>query len=119
MELWLKNGTSKPLSDLRVQNCVMLKSAAGFAQQTSDNKIDRHPYALAHSPDKSRWIITGWVPTHRVWFNERCPCLHSDPKFPDCAPGQTVRLRGWLSFYEGRDIDTELRRIDGTGWQNP
>jgi dienelactone hydrolase len=45
------------------------------------------------------------------------PCLHSDPKFPDCGPGETKRLRGWLSFYEGRDIEGEFRRIDRTGWR--
>ncbi|MFN9942247.1 MAG: hypothetical protein ACK56I_22515, partial [bacterium] len=28
--MWLHNGTDQPLSDLRVQNCVMLKAAAGF-----------------------------------------------------------------------------------------
>jgi len=119
MELWLKNGTSQTLSDLRVQNCVMLKSAAGFEQQTNDNKMARPPYALAKSPDGQRWIITGWEPLHRVWFNERCPCLHADPKFPDCPPGKTVHLRGWLSFYDGTDIDAELKRIDATGWRSP
>lgn len=117
MEMWLKNGTSQMLSDLRVQNCVMLKSAAGFEQQTNDNKIARPPYGLAKSPDGQRWIITGWEPLHRVWFNPPCPCLHSDPKFPDCEPGKTVRLRGWLSFYEGTDIDAELKRIDAAGWR--
>src|SRR5262249_26150363 len=44
MELWLQNGTTEPLSDLRVQNCVMLKGAAGFEQQTNDNKIFTKPY---------------------------------------------------------------------------
>lgn len=118
MELWLKNGTSETLSDLRVQNCVMLKSASGFEQQTNDNKMARPPYALAKSPNGQRWIITGWEPLHRAWYNERCPCLHSDPKFPDCPPGKTVRLRGWLSFYEGTDIDAELKRIDAAGWRS-
>lgn len=117
MELWLKNGTPETLSDLRVQNCVMLKSAAGFEQQTNDNKMARTPYALAKSPNGQRWIITGWEPLHRAWYNERCPCLHSDPKFPDCPPGKTVYLRGWLSFYEGTDIDAELKRIDTAGWR--
>lgn len=117
MELWLRNGTPETLTDLRVQNCVMLKSATGFEQQTNENKIGRKPYALAKSSDGERWIITGWTPTHRVWFNERCPCLHSDPKFPDCPPGKTVRLRGWLSFYAGDNIDAELQRIDSTNWR--
>jgi len=43
--------------------------------------------------------------------------LHSDPQFPDVPPGETRRLKGWLSFYEGDDIDAELRRIDQTGWR--
>jgi len=42
--------------------------------------------------------------------------LHSDPKFPDCAPGQTKQLRGWLSFYEGTDIEAEMHRIQTLGW---
>ena len=30
MELWLKNGTAEKLTNLRIQNCVMLKGANGF-----------------------------------------------------------------------------------------
>lgn len=111
MDLWLKNGTQKRLSGMRVQNCVMLKSAAGFNQQTNENKIADGSFAVCHSPDKKRWIITAWEPLHRAWFNERCPCLHSDPKFPDCDPDETVKLRGWFSFFEGDDIKTEIARI--------
>jgi len=29
---------------------------------------------------------------------------------PDCAPGETVRVRGRLWFYEGKEIDAELAR---------
>jgi len=118
MELALTNGTSDTLTDLRVQNCVMLKSASGFNAQTSENKVARPPYALCRSESGTRWIITGWEPLHRIWFNQRCPCLHSDPKFPDCEPGKTVTLRGWLSFFEGTEIESELKRIAGTGWQH-
>ncbi len=117
MEMWLTNGTSEPLSDLRVQNCVMLKAAAGFADQTNDNKLFQPPYAACRSKDSKRWIISAWSPCQRAWGNARCPCLHSDPQFPDCPSGQTQRLRGWLSFYEGAAIEDELRRIDKTGWR--
>lgn len=117
MEMWLTNCTSQQLTDLRVQNCVMLKAARGFEQQTGDNKLYRGPYAVCHSPDQQRWIITAWDPFHRAWGNEQCPCLHSDPQFPDCGPGQTQRLRGWLSFYEGTQIEGELERIEATGWR--
>ena len=117
MDLWLKNGTKEPLSDLRVQNCVMLKAATGFNQQTKENKVSKEPYTACRSKDGKRWIITAWDPCHRAWANDRCPCLHSDPKFPDCKPGETKRLRGWLSFYEGTDIDAEFARIEKTGWR--
>lgn len=118
MAMWLKNGTDQPLSDLRVQNCVMLKGMTGFDQQTNDNKLFRDGYALAGSPQKDHWIITSWNPLHRTWGNGPCPCLHSDPKFPDCAPGETQWLRGWFSFYKGTDIEGELSRIEATGWKS-
>lgn len=117
MELWLKNGTKQRLSDLRVQICVMTKMAAGFEQQTNDNKVFTNPYVACRSSDGKRWIITAWENCHRPWGNEKCPCFHSDPKFPDLEPGQSHRLRGWLSFYEGMDIKAELKRIEATGWR--
>jgi len=117
MDLWLTNGTKETLTDLRVQVCAMLKGAAGFNQQVGDNKVSSKPYTACRSADGKRWVITAWEPCHRVWNNPPCPCLHSDPKFADCPPGQTKRLRGWLSFYEGDDVEAEFRRIDKLGWQ--
>lgn len=117
MELWLKNGTDQPLTDLRVQNCVMLKGARGFAAQMNENKVFDATYVACRSADGARWIITAWERCDRAWGNAPCPCLHSDPRFPDCAPGETKRLRGWLSFYEGDDLRGELRRIEATGWR--
>ena len=90
MELWLKNGSKEKLSDLRVQNCVMLKGASGFAAQTNDNKLFRKPFVAVHDDSNKRWIITAWEPCHRPWGNAPCPCLHSDPKFPDCADRKSV-----------------------------
>lgn len=117
MEMWLHNGTSQSLSDMRVQNCVMLKGAEGFTEQTVDNKVFASPYAACRSKDGKHWVITAWEPCHRAWSNAPCPCLHSDPKFPDCAPGETKRIRGWLSFFEGTDLQAELKRIDASGWR--
>ena len=117
MELWLKNGTKEKLTDLRVQICVMPKMAKGFEQQTNDNKIFTNPYVGCRSSDGKKWIITAWENCHRPWGNQQCPCFHSDPKFPDLEPGQTHRLRGWLSFYEGTDIQAEFERIERTGWR--
>lgn len=116
MEMWLKNGTAKTLTGLRVQNCVMLKGALGFTDQTNDNKVFKKPYVAVHHQSKKKWIITAWTPCDRPWANHKCPCLHSDPKFPDCKPGETKTLKGWLSFYEGTDIDAEIARIEATGW---
>jgi hypothetical protein len=116
MEMWLTNGTPETLRGLVVQNCVMLKGLAGFAQQTNDNKLLRKPYVACHNAEQTRWIITAWQPCHRPWANPPCPCLHSDPKFADCEPGATSRLSGWLSFYEGRNIEEELKRIE-TEWK--
>jgi peptidoglycan/xylan/chitin deacetylase (PgdA/CDA1 family) len=118
MELWLTNGTKHKLTDLRVQNCVLLKGARGFEEQTSANKVLSSPYAACRSSDGKHWVITAWEPCQRTWDNPQCPCLHSDPKFPDCAPGQTVRVRGWLSFYQGTDLQAEFRRIDLAGWRH-
>jgi N-acyl-D-aspartate/D-glutamate deacylase len=117
MELWLTNGTKATLSDLRVQNCVMLKGARGFESQTNDNKKFQGPYTACKSIDGKRWVITAWDHANRTWGNAPCPCLHSDPKFPDCAPGETKHLVGWLSFFEGTDIEGELSRIEDTGWR--
>lgn len=116
MELWLRNGTDKILTGLRVQNCVMLKNAAGFNQQTNANKVFATPYIACASTQTNRWIITAWEPRDRTWANPPVPCIHSDPKFPDCAPGETKRLRGWLSFYEGSDVEAEFKRIESLGW---
>lgn len=117
MKLWLTNGSDLPLSDLRVQNCVMLKAAEGFNQQDNQNKRFVNGYAIARAAQHDRWMISGWDPTHRAWGNAKCPCLHSDPKFADCAPGETKWLRGWFSYYEGTDIDSEVERIEATGWR--
>jgi hypothetical protein len=119
MELRLRNGTGAPLSDLRVQQCVMLKGAGGFERQTNENKVFAAPYAACRDERGNRWIITGWEPCQRTWGNPPCPCLHSDPRFPDCPPGQERVVKGWLSFYEGSYLDAELRRIDSTGWKGP
>jgi hypothetical protein len=119
MEMWLTNGSEETLRGLAVQNCVLLKALTGFEQQSNENKLFRQPYVACHNAERTRWIITAWQPCQRAWGNPPCPCLHSDPKFPDCAAGQTVRLRGWLSFYEGSNIDGELARIEATAWDRP
>ena len=117
MRMELHNGSKEPLSDLRVQNCIMLKAAKGFNQQIAENKIVRGSYIACHDPSRRRWIITSWQPIHRAWGNPPCPCLHADPKFEDTAPGETSQLVGLLTFYEGADVDTEVLRLREQGWE--
>ena len=79
--------------------------------QTTENKKLEAPFAAYHDESGKRWIITGWQNCVRPWGNRHCPCLHADPQFPDCEPGETKTLVGWLSFYEGDNIDEELNRL--------
>jgi len=101
MEMWLRNVTHLNLTGLRTQVCVMLKGAPDFNAQTNDNKLLRKPAAAVRSAKEDHWIVTAWERCGRVWANPPVPCIHSDPVFPDCPSGQTVRLRGRLWFSEG------------------
>ncbi len=117
VDQWLTNGTDKELTGLGVQDCVLIKGTRGFASQTHTNKLIRKPYVACRSDDGRRWIIAAWEPSERPWANSPCPCLHSDPKFPDCPLRATARVRGGVWFYEGPDIEAEPRRIELTGWR--
>jgi peptidoglycan/xylan/chitin deacetylase (PgdA/CDA1 family) len=116
LELWLRNFSGVDLTGqnasagLRHQVCVMLKGAPEFNAQTNDNKILRKPVAAVHSAGGNRWIITSWQNPGRSWGNPLVPCMHVDPKLPDCPFRQTVRARGRLWFYEGTDIEREIQR---------
>ncbi len=104
LSLWLHNGLDQTLRGLRTQLCVMLKGASGFNLQTLENKVFRPPVAAVRSDSGDRWILTAWERSALCWGNTRCPCMHSDPIFPDCEPGETVELRGRLWFHQGESI---------------
>ncbi len=110
MELWLRNDSSEKLSALRTQICVMLKGAPDFNSQTNDNKIFRSPVCAVKSAKENRWILVAWDRCGHAWGNPPVPCMHADPVLADCLPGQAVRVRGRLWFYEGNEIDSELER---------
>jgi peptidoglycan/xylan/chitin deacetylase (PgdA/CDA1 family) len=114
MSLWVRNGSAETLTGLRVQMCVMLAGLTGFAERTNENKVLAKPFAACRDRTGKRWVITGWEPCVRAWGNPPCPCLHSDPQVPDCPPGQTREVMGWLSFVEGKEIEGELRRLRKT-----
>lgn len=114
MEFRVTNGSPRALSGLRVQMCTMLAGLAGFDAATNDNKRFAPPLAACHDATGTRWIVTGWEPCGRAWGNPPCPCLHADPVVPDCPPGESRAVRGWLSFHEwpaGTDVDAELARL--------
>ncbi len=106
--LWIRNGLDRRLAGLRTQVCVMLQRASGFESQTPANKRFQASVAAVQSDDKSGWILTAWERSGRCWGNARCPCVHSDPVFPDCEPGETAHLRGSLWFHKGVAIDDEI-----------
>ncbi len=117
MDLWIKNGTDTLLTGLSSQNCIMLKGAAEFAGLTNDNKVFSSPYVACRNKSGDRWIISAWENCARAWGNTHCPCMHADPSFPDCPPGETTRVKGWLSFYEGTDVQAEFERIEKLAWR--
>jgi len=116
---WLLNGTAAPLLNLRAQVCAMLGHADGFAAQSEDNKRIEAPFAAVHDPSGRRWIITAWDGLDRAWQNPPVPCLHSDPRLSDCPPGEIRSARGWLWFYEGDDVGSELQRLRRTYVEAP
>ena len=117
MEFSIKNDSAEKLTGLNVQMCVMLKDLAGFDSRTNDNKLLAKPFAACRDKTGKRWIITGWEECGRAWANPPCPCIHSDPKIPDCPPGETKKIRGWLSFYEGTEIEAELKRLQKVAFE--
>lgn len=96
MTLWLKNGTSRPLTGLRAQVCVMLKEVHGFSTATNENKRFGRKAAAVERAGGGPWILTEWERCGRTWGNPLCPCFHADPVLPDCATGETVEVKGRL-----------------------
>ncbi len=114
MTFVVTNHSPRLLTGLRVQMCTMLGGLTGFESLTNENKRFAAPIAACHDASGRRWIVTGWEGCGRAWGNPPCPCLHSDPVLPDCPPGESRSVRGWLSFHEwpeGTDVDAELERV--------
>ncbi len=119
LEFAIENGSDAALSGLDVQMCVMLGRLRGFQAATNDNKQFGPVFAAAHDQSGRRWIITGWQRAARVWGNAPCPCLHSDPRLEDCPVGGASRVRGWVSFYEGTEIEAHLAQLASLAWTEP
>jgi len=110
LELWLQNGTEENLTGLRTQICAMPKGAPGFEDQTEERRVFQPPVVAKKSSTGNRWILVAFDRCHRTWGNPPCPCIHSDPILPDAAPGETVRVKGRLWFYEGEGLEEEIAR---------
>src|SRR5262249_13969471 len=111
MEFRVTNGGAAKLTGLRVQMCVMLARLTGFDTRTNDNKVFAAPFAACRDRTSKRWAITCWERCGRALSKPPCPCMHADSVSADGLPGKTKSVRGWLSFYEGTDIDAELKRL--------
>lgn len=116
LELRVRNGSPRTLSGLRSQVCVLLRGAPGFDAQSKDNKllVEKHGVAAARSADGRRWIATVFE-RGKTWQNPPCPCIHSDPAFPDVGPGGEAVARGRVFWYEGADFSAELDRRAAAG----
>ena len=114
MRLWIRNGSGKKLTDLRAQVCTMLKGLPGFNQRIKGNKIIHKNLVACRDEQGERWVIIGWQPIHRPWTNPPVPCMHVDPSFADCPPGETVEAKGIIAFYEGVEIIPKLEELTAT-----
>jgi len=110
LRLWLENNTRETLRGMRVQVCLMLKGAPDFADLSNNGKIFEAPVAAAPSKEKNRWVLIAFDRAGRIWGNDKVPCIHSDPVFPDAPPGARVEVRGQLWFYEGEGVQSEIRQ---------
>lgn len=111
MELTLSNHSSKVLKSLSAQICNHLMNVDGFQDQTSGFEVRNGSMIAKADRTRSKWIITGWENWNRSWNNPPVPCIHSDPKFSDCDPGQSVTAVGFVSFYEGNEIHSHMKNL--------
>ncbi|WP_169980958.1 hypothetical protein [Tautonia rosea] len=120
IELGLTNHGEEPLRNLRAQVCVLLRGLSEFRQQSTEFTTLQSPYAVRRSRQTpNHWLVTAWNDCHRAWTNPDCPCLHSDPAFPDCLPGETVRARGVIAFVEADDVQTAIQSVEQLDWADP
>jgi len=108
---WVRNGSTQALRQLIAQVCVLLGRATGFADAAAGRRILEAPFAAAADASGRRWVITAWDGLNRVWQNPPVPCIHADPRWSDCPPGETREARGWVWFFEGADPVPEFDRL--------
>jgi len=78
------------------------------------------PLIATVSREGNRLVAMAFDNAYKIMTNCDIPCIHADPKFPDCPAGATARIRGRIYFIEGSLADA-LRRFkqDFPGWRYP
>lgn len=59
------------------------------------------PLIATVSKDGRRLIGLAFDNSYKIMSNCEIPCIHADPKFADCPPGETVEIRGRVYLLEG------------------
>jgi len=86
-----------------------------FVEQQADI-----PLIATVSRDGTRVVAVAFDNAYKIMTNCDLPCIHADPRFPDCPPGGIVRIRGKLYFIQGSLADVFRRfQRDFPGWQYP
>ncbi|MFC1735020.1 hypothetical protein ACFL1X_02820 [Candidatus Hydrogenedentota bacterium] len=69
--------------------------------------------------DGGRHVAIAWENTWKVMSNTQGPCTHTDPVFPPCPSGETVRVRGRVYFFEGslEDLYKRCEADFGDKWR--
>lgn len=111
LEMELINNSQSRLTGLYTQNCIILGQMSGFNSQSLDHRRTTEFFTACGNEAEDKWVIYSWEKVARAWGNIHCPCLHSDPQFDDLEPGENQTIQGWLSFYEGHDVDGEMGRL--------
>lgn len=114
--MWIKNDSKEKISQIKIQNCLMLSKMMGFNQLNKKNKIEKPPFIMAHDKHSLKWVLMAWWPKADVWNDPKVPCLHSSPVLNACPSGEVRSVRGWFSFYTGPDVMQEMNRLKKTPW---
>lgn len=77
-----------------------------------------YPVIATTAPDGQRVIALSWERGVSLMSNGWIPCLHCDPQWPDCPPGQTVRLRGRLYITDAA-LDALWATLATNPWERP
>ena len=98
------------------------RGAARAARRTEDSgRVRLLPYREGRDP--RRGFLEGALDpqreTQRVWQNPPVSCIYADPMFPDCPPGETVTVSGYLRFYEGTDVRSVMPCARSTVYTGP